>query len=72
MQNLKAKFLTLFAFFFGLSLSAYAALPASVTTVVDGIQQDGTDLFDATFPVIGAILGLLVVIKLFKRFISKI
>lgn len=55
-----------------LSLSAYAALPESVATTATSIQTDGKAMFDAVFPVIGAIVGLVVVIKLFKRFINKV
>lgn len=52
--------------------SAYAALPASVGTTVTAIQADGISLFDLVFPVVAAFVGLTVVIKLFKRFTSKV
>jgi len=55
-----------------MSLNAYAALPASVATTVTGIQTDMEDLFDIVFPVVAIALGLVVVIKLFKRFGNKI
>jgi len=48
--------------------AAHAALPASVTTTVTGIQTDGQSIFDLVFPVVGVFVGLAVVVKLFKRF----
>lgn len=54
------------------SVSAHAALPASVGTTLTGIQSDGQAVFDLVFPVVGVLLGLSIVIKLFKRFSSKI
>ena len=52
--------------------SAMAEIPASVATTVASISADGKSMFDAVFPVVGVVLGLTVVIKLFKRFTSKI
>lgn len=52
--------------------SAMAALPASVGTTVTAIQGDGQAIFDLIFPVVGAFLGLAIVIKLFKRFSNKV
>lgn len=54
------------------AVAANAALPSSVTTVVNGIQDDGQALFNAVFPVIGTLVGLYIVIKLFKRFTRAI
>lgn len=54
------------------SVSAYAALPASVATTVTGIQTDAQGIFDLIFPVVGVLLGLMIVIKLFKRFGNRI
>lgn len=51
---------------------AAAALPAFVATTVASIQADGQSIFDLIFPVVGAFLGLVIVIKLFKRFGNKI
>lgn len=47
---------------------AAAALPASVGTSIAAIQTDGQAIFDLVFPVVAALLGLTIVIKLFKRF----
>lgn len=52
--------------------SAMAEIPASVATTVASISADGKSMFDTVFPVVGVVLGLTVVLKLFKRFISKI
>lgn len=55
-----------------LSMGAYAALPLSVGTTVTAIQADGQSVFDLVFPVVAAFIGLTIVIKLFKRFTSKV
>jgi len=57
---------------FGQVNDAAAALPASVATTVTAIQADGQSIFDLIFPVVGAFLGLVIVIKLFKRFGNKV
>lgn len=51
---------------------AVAALPLSVGTTVTAIQADGQAVFDLVFPVVGVFLGLVIVIKLFKRFANKV
>lgn len=51
---------------------AHAALPASVGTSLTAVQTDATSIFDLVFPVVASIFGLVVVIKLFKRFGNKI
>lgn len=51
---------------------AAAALPASVATTITAIQTDGQAIFDLVFPVVGLFLGLVIVIKLFKRFGNKV
>lgn len=57
---------------FGQVNDAAAALPASVATTVTAIQGDGQAIFDLVFPVVGVFLGLVIVIKLFKRFGNKV
>lgn len=69
---LKKMFALLFAGFLAVSQSVYAALPTAVGTTVTAINTNATDIFDLIFPVVGAILGLTIVIKLFKRFTSKV
>lgn len=51
---------------------AMAALPESVATSINAIKADGEALFALVFPVVATLLGLMVVIKLFKRFSNKI
>lgn len=51
---------------------ALAALPAAVGTAMTAVGTDADDIFDAAFPVVAAVMGLTIVVKLFKRFISKI
>jgi len=53
-------------------MTAQAALPTGVATTVTGISDDMSDLFDLVFPVVALGVGLVVVIKLFKRFSNKI
>ncbi|MDD5272675.1 MAG: hypothetical protein PHU14_08155 [Methylovulum sp.] len=55
-----------------LSADAMAALPAAVAGTVTGIQTDGQALFDLLFPVIATFVGLVVIVKLFKRFTNKV
>jgi len=51
---------------------AEAALPAVVGTTITGISTDGLALIDLVWPVVGAIVGGFILIKLFKRGASKI
>lgn len=51
---------------------AMAELPASVATTTTNIGSDGKSLFDAVFPIVGTMIGLVVTMRLFKRFVSKI
>lgn len=39
---------------------------------MNGVKADGQAMFDLVFPVIGFMLGLAIVIKLFKRFTNKV
>ena len=58
----------------GLTLVAtasQAALPAGVSSTVTAMSADMQSIFDLVFPVIALGVGLVVVIKLFKRFTSK-
>lgn len=53
-------------------LSAFAALPTGVDTALAGVQTDATSLMAIVAPVVIAILGMTLVIKLIKRFGNKI
>jgi Phage major coat protein, Gp8 len=61
----------LMTFLFGLGL-AMAELPAVVGTTLTGLQTDGLALIALVWPVVGAIIGGFILIKLFKRGASKI
>lgn len=59
----------------GLALAtqlAQAAVPLSVGTTITNITTDMSSMFDTVFPAVGAGVGLVIIIKLFKRFSSKI
>jgi len=51
--------------------SALAEVPAVVGTTVTAMQADATSIFTTVFPYAAAVLGMVVVLKLFKRFVSK-
>ena len=52
--------------------NAMAALPAALSTAVSGIQTDAEAMIELVWPVVLAVFGGLVLIKLFKRAGSKI
>lgn len=52
--------------------AAHAALPTAVTTSVNAIQADGEAIFAAVFPAVATLVGLGLIISLFKRFVKKI
>lgn len=52
--------------------SAHAALPAVIGTEFDKVQTDGLALADLVWPVLMAIFGALLLMKLGKRFGNKI
>lgn len=51
---------------------AMAELPAVVGTTLTGLQTDGLALVALVWPVVGAIVGGFILIKLFKRGANKI
>jgi predicted permease len=52
--------------------SAFAALPAIVGATLTGIQEDGLSLADLVWPVLLALLGATILMKLSKRFGNKV
>lgn len=52
--------------------SASADLPAAISTELATIQSDGLALADLVWPVVIALVGATVLMKLFKRFAAKI
>jgi hypothetical protein len=55
-----------------LGVDVMAAVPAVVGTTLTSIQTDATDTVNALFPVVGTIMSLFVIIKIFKRGVNKI
>jgi len=51
--------------------SAMAAVPAIVGTTVTDLTADATSIFTTVFPFVAAVLGMVIVVKLFKKFVSK-
>lgn len=51
--------------------SAMADVPAIVGTTVTAMTADATSIFTTVFPYAAAVLGMVIVLKLFKRFVNK-
>lgn len=66
------KLFAIVALFAASAGSAMAALPAAIGTELTTIQTDGLALADLVWPVVIALVGAVVMFKLFKRFASKI
>ena len=54
------------------SMQAHATVPAGVQASLDAILTDATAVSVLAAPVILGVLGLVVVFKIIKRFVSKI
>lgn len=52
--------------------AAKAELPAGIATAMTTVQADASALNDLVMPVVIAVIGMLVVYKLLKRFSGKI
>lgn len=52
--------------------AANAALPEGVSTAITALSGDAQDVFDLVVPFVLTVLGFTVVIKLIKRFVSKV
>lgn len=52
--------------------SANAALPAVIGTELTSLQTDGLALADLVWPVLIALFGAVLLMKLAKRFMSKV
>lgn len=51
---------------------AQAAVPEIVGTTITTLTADAQSIFTTVFPLVAAVLGLVIVIKLFKRFTNKV
>ncbi len=56
----------------GMLSSAHAAIDAAVGTAFTALQADATSLSAIVVPIVVAVLGLVITIKLIKRFGNKI
>lgn len=52
--------------------AARAELPSAVATSFDAVKADASALNDLVVPIVIAILGMFIVLKLIKRFAGKI
>lgn len=50
---------------------ALADVPAIVGTTVTELTADATSIFTTVFPLVAAVIGMVIVLKLFKRFVNK-
>lgn len=57
---------------FAVSSVASAALPAAIATELTSVQTDGLALADLVWPVVITLFGAILLMKLFKRFASKV
>lgn len=52
--------------------AAKAELPAGIATAMTEVKADATALNDLVMPIVIAVIGMLIVYKLLKRFSNKI
>jgi hypothetical protein len=74
-NKMKKAFLSLFAItsLAAVNTSAYAVISsADVTTALGGVTADATTIFTVVLPIVGAVLGLTVGMKLLKRLAGAI
>jgi hypothetical protein len=71
-KKMSAMLFMVFASLVGFVGTASATIDPSVATAFTGIQTDATSLSGIVTPIVVAILGLLIVMKLIKRFGSKL
>lgn len=71
-MNLKARVAIVAASLAVLSTSAFAAVDAAVGTALAAVQADAVALAGIVTPIVIAVLGLMLGIKLIKRFGNKI
>ena len=56
----------------GLVGGASAAVPVAATDAITGIQTDGVAMIEAGWPVVAALVGGFILIKLFKKVMGKV
>lgn len=72
MNKIKKLIAGVTALFLAGTVSAYAALPAVVGSTITGIQTDALAIVDLIWPVVGALLGAFIALKVFKRVANKV
>lgn len=72
LQKSRAMLFAFLAMMLGLMTSAHAAIDESVTTAFDTVKADAVSLSGIVVPIVVSVLGLVITIKLIKRFGSKI
>lgn len=70
--RLKVKAAALVTVALGVVGSAAAAVPTEATDAITAVQTDGLAMITAGWPVVAAITGGLILIKLFKRVLGKV
>lgn len=71
-MNIFKKFASGSAVVFAGIATAHAALPAAIATEFDKVQADGLALADLVWPILLALFGAVLLMKLAKRFGSKV
>jgi len=71
-NRLKVKSAALAAASLGFVGSAFADLPSEATGAITAVQTDGLAMISAGWPVVAAITGGLILIKLFKKVMGKV
>lgn len=70
-KNMQAKAAVVAAVLLGASTSAMAALPTEVTGAFTQVKTDGEEMISAGWPILLAVTGGIILMKLFKRVIGK-
>jgi len=71
-KRFKAKAAALVTASFGVVGSASATIPTEATAGITAVQTDGLAMISAGWPVVAAITGGLILIKLFKKVMGKV
>lgn len=71
LKTMKTKAALLVALALTASTSALAALPTEVTGAFTSVKTDGEEMISAGWPILVAITGGIILMKLFKRVIGR-
>jgi hypothetical protein len=70
-KTMKSKAAVFAALALTASASAFAELPTAVTGAFTTVKTDGEAMIDAGWPILVAITGGIILMKLFKRVVGK-